>query len=66
MELPLEQQKASDALAAEQRTSNELVNLVRKLRWIGMDEEAQRLQKELTRRHAAATHSVLGPPGETD
>jgi hypothetical protein len=34
------------------RTSNELVKLIRKLRWMGMDEEAKKLQNELTRRRA--------------
>ena len=44
-------QNLSDA-AAVQRGSNELVKLIRKLRWIGMEEEAERLQAELTERHA--------------
>jgi hypothetical protein len=66
MELPVEEQKASEIFATEQQTSNELVRLVRKLRWIGMDEEAQRLEKELARRHDAATHGVVGPSAETD
>jgi hypothetical protein len=58
------QQSAADATAA-QNGSNELVKLIRKLRWIGMDDEAQRLQSELTRRHAAAD-SVVALSGETD
>ncbi len=57
-------QSAADA-AATQRGSNELVKLIRKLRWIGMDDEAERLQAELTRRHAAAD-SVVAMSGETD
>ncbi len=58
------QQSAADATAA-QSGSNELVKLIRKLRWIGMDDEAERLQSELTRRHADAD-SVVALSGETD
>lgn len=47
-------------------TSNEMVKLIRKLRWIGMDEEAQKLQRELTLREAAPADSVVATPGETD
>ena len=57
-------QSLSDA-AATQRGSNELVRLIRKLRWIGMEEEAERLQAELTERHPAAD-SVVALSGETD
>ncbi len=57
-------QSATDATAA-QNGSNELVKLIRKLRWIGMDDEAQRLQSELTRRHADSD-SVVALSGETD
>lgn len=45
--------------------SNELVKLIRKLRWIGMEKEAEPLEAELTRRRAAAD-SVLAMPRETD
>ena len=48
------------------RTSNELVKLIRKLRWMGMDEEAKKLQNELTRRRATLVDSVLATSGETD
>jgi len=58
------QQDMSDG-AASQRGSNELVKLIRKLRWIGMDAEAERLQTELTRWHAAAD-SVVAMSRETD
>jgi hypothetical protein len=62
---PLEQQQPSDN-AAPQRTSNELIKLVRKLRWMGMDEEAERLQTELTQRRMAAADSVVATLNETD
>lgn len=50
----------------EQRASRELVKRIRKLRWIGMEQEqeAQRLQTALCRGERA--HSVLTGPHETD
>ena len=64
METP-RKQKLSDT-SARQRPSNELVKLIRKLRWLGMEEEAQGLQKELERRRATAADSVLATVAETD
>lgn len=64
MDVRLEQQKLSDTSLAH-KASNELIKLIRKLRWVGMDEEARGLQKELTRREAAGD-SVLATPAETD
>jgi hypothetical protein len=58
------QRNPTDAGTA-QRGSNELVRLIRKLRWIGMEDEAERLQAELGRREAAAD-SVVAMSGETD
>jgi len=58
---PLQHQNPSDAHA-----SNEMIKLIRKLRWIGMDEEAQKLQTELTQRETAAEDSVVATPSETD
>ena len=55
----------SDAPTNEE-VSNDLVKQIRKLRWIGMDEEAQKLQTELTQRETAAEDSVVATPGETD
>jgi hypothetical protein len=49
----------------QQRTSNELVKLIRKLRWIGMEEEAESVQHELSERHVAAD-SVVASPRDTD
>jgi hypothetical protein len=57
----LQQQNPSDT-----RASNEMIKLIRKLRWIGMDEEAQKLQTELTQREAAAADSVVATMHETD
>jgi hypothetical protein len=61
MAMSIQQQNPSDV-----RASNEMIKLIRKLRWIGMDEEAHKLQKELTQRETAAEDSVVATPGETD
>ena len=51
----------------ETRGANETIKLIRKLRWIGMEEEAQKLQRELAEREgAAAADSVVATPRETD
>jgi hypothetical protein len=60
MEMWYDQQKP-----LQQRTSNELVKLIRKLRWIGMEEEAESVQHELSERHVAAD-SVVASPRDTD
>jgi hypothetical protein len=64
METPRKQQPSDTS--AGQRASDELVKLIRKLRWLGMEEEAQGLQKELERRRATAADSVLATAAETD
>jgi hypothetical protein len=51
-------------LALAERTPNELVNLVKKLRWLGMEEEAAQVQVLLRQADAAAT--VLAGPWDTD
>ena len=64
METPRKRQPSDTS--ARQRASNELVKLIRKLRWLGMEEEAQDLEDGLRRRHAAAADSVLATAAETD
>jgi hypothetical protein len=44
--------------------SNEIVKLIRKLRWVGLEEKAEQLEKELERRAAADT--VVSIQNETD
>jgi hypothetical protein len=61
MAISAQQQNLSDT-----RVSNEMIKLIRKLRWIGMDEEAQKLQTELTQREAAPADSVVATSHETD
>ena len=63
--MSLKQQKLPD-VSSEQRKSNELVRLIRKLRWMGMEEEAQRVQSELDRCSVRPADSVLAAPRETD
>ena len=63
--MPRKQQKPSD-VSAEQRTSNELVKLIRKLRWMGMEEEAERVHAELAQCGAQPADSVVAASHETD
>jgi hypothetical protein len=48
----------------DEKVSNELVKQIRKLRWIGMDGEAEFLQ--ITLRRLQAADVVLGTAPETD
>ena len=48
----------------EERSSIDLVKLVNKLRWIGMEQEAARVQKILRRVDSSAT--LCAGPWETD
>ena len=65
MEMPREQQNPPDSLV-EQRGSNQLVQLIRKLRWMGMEEEAEKVEDELTQRNVPAADSVVAASRETD
>jgi len=44
--------------------SSEMVKLIRKLRWVGLEEKAEQLEKELEQQPAIDT--VLGIQSETD
>ena len=50
----------SPEISAVERTSTDLVKLIRKLRWIGMEKEAQRLQVALSRFPSEERPTVLG------
>jgi hypothetical protein len=63
MESPGTRSKPSD-VQEEQQTSAEIVRLIRKLRWLGMDEEAKRLQIKLRRERSVG--SVLAAPRDSD
>lgn len=51
-------------VSSEQKASNELVWRILKLRWMGMEDEAQRLQEKF--RDVKPVGSVLDTPPETD
>ena len=51
-------------VSADQRASNEMIKLIRKLRWMGMEVEAQRLQVTLD--GVPQVDSVVAEPRETD
>ena len=53
-------------VSAEQRASNEHVKRIRKLRWMGMREEAEGAQEQLAQRHVRPADSVLATPVDTD
>jgi len=52
--------------SAEQRASNELVKLIRKLRWMRMEEEAKKAENQLLLCNARAADSVVAKSRETD
>lgn len=65
MEMRREPQKPPDSYA-EQGAPDELVKLIRKLRWMGMEEEAKKLQNHLALRGVPAADSVVDASCETD
>jgi hypothetical protein len=62
METPLERQKPPD-ISPSQR-ANELIKLIRKLRWMGMEEEAERAETALG--GVSPADIVLATPSDTD
>ena len=52
--------------STEQRASDELVRLIQKLRWVGLESEAKSIERELTARAVPAGDSVIAIPRETD
>ena len=64
MEMSHERHPSSDLAARQQ--ANSLIRLIRKLRWMGMEEEAERVQRELAKCGAQPTDSVLVASRETD
>jgi hypothetical protein len=65
MEMPHNQHKPPDG-PGEQRTANELVKLIRKLRWMGLEREAEMAEDQLVLRKVQATDSVIAASRETD
>ena len=64
MEMRSDEQKRPDVLE-ERRTSNELVEQIRKLRWMGLEEEAMMVQDKLNLRPVRAD-SVVSASHDTD
>jgi hypothetical protein len=62
MERSLEQQKPPDMPARQQ--ADELIKLIRKLRWMGLEAEAEQAQAAL--RSIPAADTVLAAPHDTD
>jgi hypothetical protein len=64
MEMRSDEQKRPDVLE-ERRTSNKLVEQIRKLRWMGLEEEAVMVQDKLDLRRVMAD-SVVSASHDTD
>jgi len=62
------QQTSAEELqfSSQQVSATDLVKLIRKLRWIGMEEEARQLQAVLSRFPAEQAETVLGDAPSTD
>ena len=61
------QQQKSSSVQAERENSKEIIRRIRKLRWAGMDDEAERLLKELKPRpDDMEAEGVLPTRVETD
>ncbi len=65
MAMPHNLQKPPDGLG-ERRTANELVKLIRKLRWMGLEREAEKAENQLILRKVQAADSVIAASRETD
>jgi hypothetical protein len=57
---------ASPDVPDDQRTSNALVKLIKKLRWVGMKDEEERLQNKLKEHDMELADSVVANPRDTD
>ena len=61
----MEQARGDDAVSLRQR-ADEWATLIRKLRWIGMDDAAYRLELAVRTLPPEERNSVLAPPSDTD
>lgn len=61
----MQRQREQETLS-EQRTANELRRLIRKLRWLGMDREAEAMAEELAQLDSADVATVIAQSRETD
>jgi hypothetical protein len=60
-----EGQKPFDGLA-EQQKANDLVKLIRKLRWMGVEDEAEQMQMKVASCDVQTMSSVIAGPDDTD
>jgi len=51
---------------AERRESDEFVHLIRKLRWIGMEDEAKIMEAKVAACRNSPGDNVIGGPRDTD
>jgi hypothetical protein len=65
MEIFLGQTRPTD-VSVEQRAANEFIYLIRKLRWIGLDDETEQLLAQLRRCCVQPTDSVIAEACDTD
>jgi hypothetical protein len=65
MESPVKVRENLD-VSVQYRTPNELIHLIRKLRWMGMDDEAKAMQTQLARCHNPPGDNVIAGPRDTD
>ena len=63
MQVQPKQQKLPDT---EQQRSNDLIKLIRKLRWMGMEDEAKQARVELARCRCRPAETVIAGPADTD
>jgi hypothetical protein len=56
----------SPEVSPEQKTTTDLIKRIRKLRWIGMDEEADQLQHRLGTFGIVPTNAIVASTCDTD
>jgi hypothetical protein len=53
-------------MSAQCQTPNELIHLIRKLRWMGMEDEARVVEAQLSACRVTPGDNVIGGPTDTD
>lgn len=65
MQGPVKMPRSLD-VGVEQRTPNELIHLIRKLRWVGMEDEAKVMEAQLAACRDRPGDNVISGPRDTD
>ena len=65
MERPVKVRESLE-VCVEHRTADELIHLIRKLRWMRMDDEAKIMQAQLAVSRSSPGDNVIGGPTDTD